>query len=1145
MAGLDISHKFIDKPILAGVLSLFIFIAGAISVFALPISEYPEVVPPQVVVRANYPGANPKVISQTVAAPLEEQINGVENMLYMSSQANTDGNVSITVTFKIGTDPDKAQQLVQNRVSQATPRLPDVVRALGVSTIKSSPDLMMVVHLFSPNDRYDMAYLRNYALLNVKDRLARLPGVGQVELFGSGDYAMRVWLDPQKIAARNLSASQVVAAIREQNVQVAAGIIGASPVSPEVPFELPVNVQGRLKSVEEFKNIVVKTEAKGAITTLGDVARIELGASSYSLRSLLNNKPAVAIPIFQSPGSNALEISNNVRALMTQIKQDFPEGVDYNIVYDPTQFVRQSIDAVVQTLFEALLLVVLVVIVFLQTWRASVIPLLAVPISIVGTFAVMHLLGFSINALSLFGLVLSIGIVVDDAIVVVENVERNIARGLSPREATYVAMREVSGPIIAIALVLCAVFVPIAFISGLTGQFYRQFALTIAISTVISAFNSLTLSPALAAILLKPHGHPNDRLSRGIEKVFGFLFANIRGLLIAVGILVVGTIIGYVLMKIFPAPFHGAPPKGVIYWFIATSILARVALGLCVLWAIFKLISGRNKNRARGFAGFNQWFEHLSDRYRVRVEKTFSNTWSLSVLYMALLVVTVFGFSLVPGGYVPSQDKQYLVAFAQLPSGASLERSDAIIRQMSDLALKHEGVQSAVAFPGLSIAGFSNSPNAGIVFVTLKPFSERATPNLSAGAIAGALNAEFASIQGAFMAIFPPPPVNGLGTIGGFKLQVQDRTDQGDDVLNATIQQAVGKAYQTPELAGIFSGFQIDVPQIQVDVNRVRAKQQGVALADLFDTLQIYLGSYYVNDLNLFGRTFRVYAQADAPFRSKPEQINQLKVRNASGQMVPLGSLVNVAQAYGPDRALRYNGFRAADINANAAPGFSSGQAQAAMVKILDEVLPKGMTYEWTELTYQKILAGNTAAFVFPLCVLFVFLVLAAQYESLSLPLAVIMIVPLCLFGAIFGVWLTGHENNIFTQIGFIVLVGLACKNAILIVEFARDLEHQGMGIVEAALEASHLRLRPILMTSFAFIMGVIPLVRAQGAGAEMRQDMGIAVFSGMIGVTFFGLLLTPMFYVIIRSFFGGTAGPLEPANPTHNNPTHDEVPHA
>ncbi len=1041
MAGLDISHRFVDRPILAGVISLFIFIAGIISMYLLPISEYPEVVPPQVMVAASYPGANPKVIAETVAAPLEEQINGVENMLYMSSQATTDGNLAITVTFKLGTNPDLAQQLVQNRVAQATPRLPDVVRTLGVTTLKSSPDLTMVVHLFSPNDRYDMAYLRNYALLNVKDQIGRLQGIGQVELFGSGDYAMRVWLDPNKLAARQLSASDVVRAMREQNIQIAAGVIGAQPSGPEIPFELPVNVQGRLKSVAEFEDIVLKADAKGSLTHLKDVARVELGASGYALRSLLNNKPAVAIPIFQMPGSNALQISADVRAKMEQLKADFPEGVDYSIVYDPTRFVQQSIDAVIHTLFEAILLVVLVVIVFLQTWRASIIPLLAVPISIVGTFAVMHLIGFSINALSLFGLVLAIGIVVDDAIVVVENVERNIENGLSPREATYQAMREVSGPIIAIALVLCAVFVPIAFISGLTGQFYKQFALTIAISTVISAFNSLTLSPALAAVLLRGHDAPKDRLTRGMDRLFGGFFR----------------------------------------------------------W-------------------FNRAFHRASERYGRMVQWSFSHKKRLGLVYVALLALTVYGFSLVPGGYVPSQDKQYLVAFAQLPAGSSLERSDAVIRQMSDIALKHPGVESSVAFPGLSIAGFSNSSSAGIVFVTLKPFEQRRAPELSAGAIAGALNQQFGVIQGAFVAIFPPPPVMGLGTIGGFKLEIQDRTDLGDDALAAVVGQVMAKAHQTPELAGVFSGFQNDVPQLQVDINRVRAKQQGVALADLFDTLQIYLGSYYVNDFNLFGRTFRVYASADAPFRSTPENIAQLKVRSGSGDMVPLGSLVDVSQTYGPERATRYNAFRSADLNGNAGPGFSSGQAQAAIVKILNEVLPKGMTYEWTELTYQQILAGNTAMLVFPLCVLFVFLVLAAQYESLSLPLAVILIVPLCLCGAIFGVWLMGRENNIFTQIGFIVLVGLACKNAILIVEFARELEHHGRSIVQAALEASRLRLRPILMTSFAFIMGVIPLVTASGAGAEMRQDMGVAVFSGMIGVTLFGLLMTPMFYVIVRS---------------------------
>ncbi len=1120
MAGLDISHRFIDRPILAGVISFFIFIAGAISMFALPISEYPEVAPPQIVVSGFYPGANPKVIAETVAAPLEEEINGVENMLYLSSQATTDGAVSITVTFKLGTNPDLAQQLVQNRVAQATPRLPDVVRTLGITTVKSSPDLTMVVHLFSPNNRYDMAYLRNYALINVKDQIAKLPGIGQVSLFGSGDYAMRVWLDPTKMATRNLSASDVTNAIREQNIQIAAGTIGAEPSGVDAPFELPVNVQGRLKSVEEFENIVIKADPKtGAVIYLKDVARVELGASEYALRSLLNNKPAVAIPIFQMPGSNALQISKNVRALMENLKKEFPQGVDYSIVYDPTQFVQQSIDAVVETLFEAILLVVLVVILFLQTWRASIIPLLAVPISIVGTFAIMHAIGFSINALSLFGLVLAIGIVVDDAIVVVENVERNIENGLRPREATYQAMREVSGPIIAIALVLCAVFVPIAFISGLTGQFYKQFALTIAISTVISAFNSLTLSPALAAILLRSHDAPEDRLTRIMGRIFGFIFAVSRWLILAAIIFIGGKIIGFLLMHIFPAPPHQPPLKGVIWWFMATTILAGIALAIAVLLAIKNLLTPRRAGEPQGFDRFNQFFRALADRYSRVVQWSFTHKPRLGLLYIVLLALTVFGFSKVPGGYVPSQDKQYLVAFAQLPPGASLERTDAVIRKMSEIALKHPGVASSVAFPGLSIAGFSNSSSGGIVFTTLKPFSERTDPSMSAGAIAGALNGQFAQqIEGAYVAIFPPPPVQGLGTIGGFKLEIEDRTDMGYDALDGAVKAIQGKAYQTPQLAQVFSTFQNNVPQLQVDINRVRAKQQGVALADLFDTMQVYLGNYYVNDFNLFGRTFRVYASADAPFRSHKDDIAQLKVRNASGEMVPLGSLANVSEAYGPDRTTRYNAFRAADLNGDAGAGFSSGQAKEAITKILDETLPKGMTYEWTELTYQQILAGNTALFVFPLCVLFVFLVLAAQYESLGLPLAVILIVPLCLAGSIFGVWLLGKENNIFTQIGFIVLVGLACKNAILIVEFARELEHQGRSVTEAAFEASHLRLRPILMTSFAFIMGVIPLVTASGAGSEMRQDMGVAVFSGMVGVTLFGLLMTPMFYVIVRT---------------------------
>lgn len=1167
MSGLDISHRFVDRPILAGVLSLFIFIAGAISMFLLPISEYPEVVPPSVEVTAIYPGANPKVIAETVAAPLEEQINGVEDMLYMSSQATADGMMRISITFALGADVDLAQQRVQNRVAQALPRLPDVVRSLGVTTIKSSPNFIMVVHLQSPNERYDITYLRNYGVLNVKDRIERLPGIGQVEVFGGGDYALRVWLNPEKLAARSLSAPDVVNAIREQNVQIAAGTIGAQPMTKDIPFELPVNVQGRLKSVEEFGDIVVKTD-RGGVTHLRDVARLELGASTYALRSLLNNKPAVGIGVFQAPGSNALELAANVRKTMEQLKDNFPEGVTYDIVYDPTRFVEQSIDAVIHTLIEALLLVVLVVIVFLQTWRASIIPLLAVPISIVGTFAVMHLLGFSINALSLFGLVLAIGIVVDDAIVVVENVERNIGNGLSPREATYQAMREVSGPIIAIALVLCAVFIPIAFISGLTGQFYRQFALTIAISTVISAFNSLTLSPALAAVLLKANHNEKDRLTVWIDRVAGGATSITRRLLWALAIFVVGKLIGMVMMKLALDVFghnpFGPPPIIVMTWSTAMTVIALlvaasispwlilaaichiilgfvpfmgeamsstpwlkqlmhvfeyafyIALGLAVIQAVYRLISPPRE--WGGFTIFNRFFKNLAERYKHLVQWSFHEKRFLSLLYLGLIAATIYGFYQVPPGYVPGQDKQYLVGFAQLPPGSSLDRTDAVIRQMSDIALEQEGVANSVAFPGLSIAGFSVSSSAGIVFVTLKPFEERTSPALSAGAITGALNQKFASIQGAFIAIFPPPPVMGLGTIGGFKLQIQDRADLGYDALDGVVKQVMSKAYQTPELRQVFSSFENGVPQLDVDINRTRAKQQGIPLTNLFDTLQMYLGSYYVNDFNLFGRTYRVYATADAPFRDTPEDISQLKVRNGNGQMVPLGSLVRVSQGYGPERATHYNAYRSADINGDKGPGFSSGQAQDAIVKILDETLPKGMTYEWTELTYQQILAGNTALFVFPLCVLFVFLVLAAQYESLSLPLAVILIVPLCLFGAIWGVWLSGHENNIFTQIGFIVLVGLACKNAILIVEFARDLEHQGKSIVEAALEASHLRLRPILMTSIAFIMGTLPLVYASGAGAEMRKDMGIAVFSGMIGVTFFGLVMTPMFYVVIRT---------------------------
>ncbi|MES3020925.1 MAG: multidrug efflux RND transporter permease subunit [Pseudomonadota bacterium] len=1041
---MNFSRFFIDRPIFAAVLSIIIFVAGLLSIFKLPVSEYPDVVPPSVVVRAQYPGANPKVIAETVAAPLEEQINGTENMLYMSSQSTSDGSLALTVTFKVGTDVEQAESQVQNRIQRALPRLPEEVRQIGVTAVKSSPNLTMVVHLLSPDNRYDDVYLRNYAVLNVKDQLARIQGMGEVQLFGAGDYAMRIWLDPQKVAQRGMTAGDVVAAVREQNVQVAAGVVGGSP-SKDAEFQLTVNTQGRLTSIEEFGAIIVRTGEDGALTRLKDVARLELGSNSYSLRSLLNNKSAAAIAIFEAPGANALQLSSDVRAKMEELQKSFPQGVEYKVVYDPTQFVRESIKAVIVTLLEAVALVVLVVIVFLQTWRASIIPLVAVPVSIVGTFAVMLGFGFSINTLSLFGLVLAIGIVVDDAIVVVENVERNIADGLSPRDATVQAMKEVSGPIIAIGLVLCAVFVPIAFVSGLSGQFYRQFALTIAISTVISAFSSLTLSPALAAALLKPHDAPKDGLTRLMDKLFG-----------------------------------------------------------------------------RFFTGFNRFFGRASTRYETGVKGVLRRKSAALAVYALLAIGAVFMFKAVPSGFVPPQDKQYLIGFAQLPDAASLDRTETVIRRMSDIASKIPGVESSIAFPGLSINGFTNAPNAGIVFVTLKPFDQRKAKEQSGAAIAEQINKQLGTIQDAFIMVFPPPPVNGLGTIGGFKMMVEDRGNVGYDELYKSVQALQAKAWQDPQLAGVFSSFQINVPQLFADVDRTKAKQLGVPLATIYQTLQINLGSLYVNDFNQFGRTYQVRVQADAPFRSHAEQIAQLKVRNDKGEMIPLSSLMQVKNSYGPDRVERYNAYVAADINGAAAPGVSSGQAQAALEKIANEVLPKGVTFEWTDLTYQEILSGNTMVLVFPLCVLLVFLVLAAQYESWTLPLAVILIVPMSILCALLGVKLTGGDNNIFTQIALFVLVGLASKNAILIVEFARELEDHGRTVVQAALEASRLRLRPILMTSIAFIMGVVPLVFSSGAGSEMRHAMGVAVFGGMLGVTFFGLFLTPLFYVLLRTFAKG-----------------------
>lgn len=1038
---MNLPHFFINRPIFAIVLSTLMLIVGALALFRLPLSEYPSVTPPTVQVTASYPGASPQVIAETVASPLEQSINGVEGMLYMSSQAATDGRMTLTVTFAHGTDPDMAQIQVQNRVSRALPRLPQEVQRIGVVTQKTSPDILMVVHLVSPDKRYDPLYISNFATLQVRDTIARLPGVGDVVVWGAGEYAMRIWLDPAKVAARGLTASDVIAAIREQNVQVAAGSVGQQP-SQAASYEVTVSTQGRLSSEEQFGEIVIKTGADGQTVRLRDVARIGLGSDAYALRSLLDGEPAVAMQIVQRPGANALDVSNAVRAEMEQLKRDFPEGLEYRIAYDPTVFVRASLTAVVQTLLEAIVLVVIVVVLFLQTWRASIIPLVAVPISLIGTLAVMHLLGFSLNTLSLFGLVLSIGIVVDDAIVVVENVERHIGLGRTPREAAHKAMDEVTAPIIAITSVLAAVFVPSAFLSGLQGEFYRQFAVTIAISTVLSAINSLTLSPALAGLLLKPHhaGSDRDRLTRGIDFLFG-----------------------------------------------------------------------------RFFRLFNRFFDSASNAYVGAARRAVRISGIFLLLYAGLLAATWMGFQSIPAGFVPAQDKYYLVGIAQLPSGASLDRTEAVVKEMSKIALAEPGVESVVAFPGLSVNGFVNLPNAAVIFAMLDPFDQRKDPSLSANAIAGRLMGKFSQIPDGFVGIFPPPPVPGLGTTGGFKLQIEDRSGAGLEALAKAQSEVMAKAMTSPQLAGMMASFQVNAPQVRVDLDRVKAKTQGIPLTEVFETLQVNLGSLYANDFNRFGRTYRVIVQADEPFRTQVDDIARLKVRNAAGEMVPLAALAAIATSSGPDRVMHYNGYPSVDITGGPAPGYSSGQATAAIEQILRETLPPGMVFEWTDLTYQEKQAGNTAMIVFPLAVLLAFLILAAQYDSWSLPFAVLLIAPLALLSAIAGVWFFAGDNNVFTQIAFVVLVGLAAKNAILIIEFAHEEEKRGRDPQVAVLEAARLRLRPILMTSLAFIAGVVPLVIATGAGAEMRQAMGIAVFAGMLGVTVFGLILTPVFYVAIR----------------------------
>jgi multidrug efflux pump len=1042
---LKFSHFFIDRPIFAMALSALIVLAGAIAYLTLPVAQYPDIAPPTVQISASYPGADPEVLAETVAAPIEEQVNGVENMLYMSSQMTSNGSVTITVTFSLGTDIDTAQVLVQNRVSIALPRLPQEVQQLGVTTQKQSPNLMMVVHLLSPDNTYGQEYVSNYALIQVKDPLSRLHGVGNVQIFGQRDYSMRVWLDPNRMFARGLTVTDVISAIQSQNVQVAAGLLGAPPAQKGTAFTLTVNTLGRLITPDQFKQIIIKQGSNGQLVFLADVAQVELGAQDYSTTSSLDGKTAVALGIFQLPGSNALATAKGVRQRMKELSAYFPPGLEYRIVYDPTQFVQQSVDAVYHTLFEAIILVLIVVLVFLQTWRATIIPLLAVPVSLIGTYAVMAALGFSLNNLSLFGLVLAIGIVVDDAIVVVENVERNLEEGLEPKAATRKAMDEVGGAVVAIAIVLSAVFIPTAFISGITGQFYRQFALTIAVSTLISAFNSLTLSPALAALLLKEKGAKKDFFAKTLDFVLGWFF---RGFNRAFG--------------------------------AATSGYSRIVNTLLRLAAI------------------------------------------VLIIYLGLLFLTGLGFQVVPGGFIPTQDQGYLIVLAQLPDGASLQRTEAVLEQVSGIIRKIPGVEHTVEIGGFSGVDGTTRSNSCTVFATLQPFEERQDDSVRSGtAILGAIRGRVNQIPDAIVLAFPPPPVQGIGNAGGFKLQIQDRRSAGLAALYSATNAVIARASQQPELTGFFTSYRYNVPQIYLDIDRKKAQALNVPINSVFSTLQTYLGSSYVNDFNFLGRVYQVNAQAQPQFRDSVNDINQLYTRNNSGGMVPLGTLLSARAIVGPDKVMHYNLYPSADISGTTLPGISSGQAIQIMDEICRETLPPQFGFEWTELSLQQILAGNSAVYIFPLCVLFVFLVLAALYESWALPVSIILIVPMCLLAAITGVFIRQLDNNIFTQIGFIVLVGLACKNAILIVEFAKDEMDRGQDRVTAATTAARLRLRPILMTSFAFTLGVLPLVIAVGAGAEMRQALGTAVFSGMIGVTFFGIFLTPVFFSVIMKFFG------------------------
>lgn len=1114
------SHFFIDRPVLATVLSVVIVIVGGVALMGLPIAQFPEIAPPTVSVTAFYPGANAKVVAETVATPVEQEVNGVENMLYMSSRSTNDGQMSLDVTFKVGTNLDMAQVLVQNRVAIALPKLPEEVRRQGVVTKKRSSSILLAVNMISPDDTKDQLFLSNFAAIQIKDSLARIEGVGDVLTLGARDYSMRVWVDPEKLSSRDMTVGDIVRSLREQNVQVAAGRVGQPPI-PHLPdFQLTINTQGRLASEEQFADIIIKTGEHGEITRIKDVARVELGARNYDVGSTLDGKPSALLAVFPTPGSNAVTTAHKVKDQMKLLKETFPEGVGYEIVYDTTIFVEESIADVQKTLFEAFILVFIVVLIFLQSWRATILPMIEVPVSLIGTFGVMALLGFSLNNLSLFGLVLAIGIVVDDAIVVIENVERWLATGMTPRDATRKAMEEVTGPVIAIALVLSAVFIPTGFITGISGQFYRQFALTIAASTIISAFNALTMTPARCALILKAHNKHED----------GHHIEETPEVLPWWG---VGSIVGWVMAVYFS--HHVARlmqielPHGEGHQ-IGISLSLESLKQSIPWWTTFFVMGAVGTlltipvNRVLGFflRGFNFAFDVVTGIYGRIVTGLIRISVIMVVLYVGLMWLTYTGFRVVPGGFIPDQDQGYLIVNATLPEGANLDQTEAVLQRVNDIAMKMDGIIHTVGIPGFSAVSNTNVSNVGGMFITLKPFSERRDKALSAQALVGKLMPALSQIEEANIMVFNAPPVSGIGNAGGVKMQIQDRGDWGLEMLQGTTQNVMGAAMGSLGKGGVivfsFTAFSVDQPQIYLEVDRSKAKSMGVPLSEIFDSLQGFLGSAYANDLTLFGRNWQVNVQADAPFRMTPEDIGNLKVRSATGKMVPLATLIKVEQTSGPATVFHYNMFPSADVTGITMPGASSGQAMQQLEQTAKEILPQGMAYEWTELSLQEKLAGNTAIFVFVLGTVFVFLVLAGQYESWTLPMAVVLIVPMCLFAAIAGVWLMRMDNNIFTQIGLVVLIGLASKNAILIVEFAKQLQdNEGRTRREAAIEASRLRLRPILMTSLAFILGVVPLVTAVGAGAEMRQALGVAVFSGMLGVTLFGIFFTPVFYVVVR----------------------------